>query len=310
MRAVVTGGAGFVGSNLVDRLVADGWEVTVLDDLSTGSSTNLESAVNAGAELIKLDVASPGAAAKVISSAKPEAVFHLAARASVGASVADPLEDARVNVMGTLNVLGAAVDAGVKRLVYVSTGGAVYGDVSEYPTPETAKIAPESPYGTSKYAAEMYCKTFSRLHGISTMTLRLANVYGPRQDALGEGGVVAIFAKALTDGLHARVNGDGLQTRDFVMVDDVVEACMKAWASDFQGACNIATGIETNVLELIAGLEAAGSRTLSFSYGPARDGEVRRSLLDPTLAASELGWAAQVEFVDGLKRTLAWQIGS
>ena len=310
MRAVVTGGAGFVGSNLVDRLVADGWAVTVLDDLSTGSATNLEPALKAGAELVKLDVAEPGAAAAVISAAKPDAIFHLAARASVGASVADPLEDARVNVMGTLNVLGAAVDAGVNRLLYVSTGGAVYGDVSQYPTPETAVIAPESPYGTSKYAAEMYCRTFSRLHGLSTMTLRLANVYGPRQDALGEGGVVAIFAKALTDGLHATINGDGLQTRDFVMVDDVVEACVKGWASDFQGACNIATGIETNVLELIAGLEQAGAKSLSFSHGPARDGEVRRSLLDPKLAGEALGWAAQVEFVDGLKRTLDWQIGS
>jgi UDP-glucose 4-epimerase len=310
VRAVVTGGAGFVGSNLVDRLVADGWSVTVLDDLSTGSSENLAPALNAGAELVEMDVAEPGAAASVINLVKPEAVFHLAARASVGASVADPREDARVNVMGTLSVLGAAVDAEVKRLIYVSTGGAVYGDVSQYPTPESATIAPESPYGTSKYAAEMYCKTFSRLHGISTMTLRLANVYGPRQDALGEGGVVAIFAKALVEGLHATVNGDGLQTRDFVMVDDVVEACIKAWGSDFQGACNIATGIETNVLELISGLEAAGARSLSFSHGPARDGEVRRSLLDPSLAAEALGWAAEVDFVDGLKRTLDWQIGA
>jgi len=310
VKAIVTGGAGFIGSNLVDRLLADGCEVKVLDDLSTGSEHNLQPALSAGAELIELDVAAPGAAAKVISAAKPDAVFHLAARASVGASVANPLEDARVNVMGTLNVLSAAVDAGVKRVLYVSTGGAVYGDVSQYPTPETAVIAPESPYGTSKYAAEMYCRTFSRLHGLSTMTLRLANVYGPRQDALGEGGVVAIFAKALTDGLHATVNGDGLQTRDFVMVDDVVEACIKGWASDFQGACNIATGIETNVLELISGLEKASSKALSFSHGPAREGEVRRSLLDPTLAREELGWAAEVEFVDGLKRTLEWQIGS
>lgn len=310
MRALVTGGAGFIGSNLVDRLVADGHQVVAIDDLSTGNRSNLEGAIAGGAALIEADVAEPGAVEAAVRAHSPDVVFHLAARASVGASVANPAEDARVNVLGTLETLSASAKGGVGRFVYVSTGGAVYGDVSEYPTPETATIAPESPYGTSKYAGEMYCRLFSRLHGLSTATLRLANIYGPRQDALGEGGVVAIFSRAAVSGAVATVNGDGLQTRDFVMVDDVVSACLAAAASDFAGACNIATGEETSVLDLVEALRSAGGgKALEYVHGPAREGEVRRSLLDPALAAEAIGWAAKTPLEEGLRRTLEWQSG-
>ena len=306
-RALVTGGAGFIGSNLCDRLVADGCDVLALDDMSTGTAANFASASAAGAQLIEADVAAGTAVTEAIAAFQPDAVFHLAARASVGASVADPLEDARVNVLGTLATLNAAQAGGVARFVYVSTGGAVYGDVTEYPTPETSPISPESPYGTSKYAGEMYTRLFNRLHGMSTATLRLANIYGPRQDAHGEGGVVAIFSKAMVSSTPVTVNGDGLQTRDFVMVDDVVSACLAAANSSFTGACNIATGQETSVLDLIEGLEAAAAGELDFKHGPERDGEVRRSLLDPSLAAQALGWQAATGLEQGLRATLAWQ---
>ena len=308
MRVLVTGGAGFIGSNLVDRLVADGLEVVAVDDLSSGSRDNLEEAIAAGATLVEADIAEPGAIAKIVGEHRPSVVHHLAARASVGGSLADPAEDARVNLLGTVRVLEAARSGGVERLVYVSTGGAIYGEADTYPTPETAAVRPESPYGVSKYGAELYCSIQPALHGLSTVTLRLANVYGPRQDPAGEGGVVAIFCSRLLEGGRATINGDGLQTRDFVMVDDVVDACLSAAASDFGGACNIATGAETSVLDLVAALDrAGGSRTLDFEHGPARDGEVRRSMLDPSLAAAKLGWRARTALSDGLRRTLDWQ---
>lgn len=275
--------------------------------MSTGTEANFANAAAAGAELLEADVAAGNSVAEAVAAFRPEVVFHLAARASVGASVADPAEDARVNVLGTLATLSAARAAGVARFVYVSTGGAVYGDVTEYPTPETSPISPESPYGTSKYAGEMYTRLFNRLHGLSSITLRLANIYGPRQDAHGEGGVVAIFSRAMVDSARVTVNGDGLQTRDFVMVDDVVDACIAAAASDFAGACNISTGQETSVLDLIAALESASGRSLDFVHGPEREGEVRRSLLDPALAAQAIGWQPATGLEAGLKATLAWQ---
>ena len=307
-RVLVTGGAGFIGSNLVDRLTADGNEVTVIDDLSSGSLGNLEGAIANGANLVEGDIAEAGVVAKVVADVRPEVIHHLAARASVGHSVADPGEDARVNLLGTLNVLEAARAAEVGRLVYVSTGGAIYGDATLYPTPETADIGPESPYGVSKYGGELYWTMYSHLHGLSTVTLRLANIYGPRQDPAGEGGVVAIFCRALLDGSKATINGDGLQTRDFVMVDDVVAACLAAASTDVGGSFNVATGEETSVLDLVEALAAAdGARSLDVGHGPARDGEVRRSLLDPTKAGEVLGWRASTGLEDGLRRTLAWQ---
>ncbi|MEI6446851.1 MAG: NAD-dependent epimerase/dehydratase family protein [Actinomycetes bacterium] len=307
-RVLVTGGAGFIGSNLVDRLTVDGHEVTVVDDLSSGSRANLEGAIVNGATLVEGDIAEAGVVAAAVAEARPEVIHHLAARASVGHSVADPGEDARVNLIGTLNVLEAARTGQVGRLVYVSTGGAIYGDAAVYPTPETADIGPESPYGVSKYGGELYWTMYAHLHGLSTVTLRLANIYGPRQDPAGEGGVVAIFCRALLDGTKATINGDGLQTRDFVMVDDVVAACLAAGESHVGGSFNVATGEETSVLDLVEALASAGGvRTLDVAHGPARDGEVRRSLLDPSKAREVLEWQASTGLEDGLRRTLAWQ---
>ena len=225
MRALVTGGAGFIGSNLVDALVERGDEVTVLDDLSTGRRENLERRSGGGAELVETDIRDAQAVIDALRRAsKPEAVFHLAAQIDVRKSAADPAFDARVNVEGTINVLEAARRAEVGRVVNTSTGGAIYGEGRILPAPEDHPVAPEAPYGQSKFAAEGYCELFRRLHGVSTVSLRYGNVYGPRQDPLGEAGVIAIFCGKLLEGGRPTVFGDGLQTRDYVYVGDVVEA--------------------------------------------------------------------------------------
>jgi UDP-glucose 4-epimerase len=297
MHALVTGGAGFIGSNLVDALLRDGHRVTILDDLSTGRMEN----VNPGARLVTQGVSE---AAGTMDADPPEVVFHLAAQIDVRRAVEDPGFDARVNVEGTVAVLEGARRNGVRRVVLASTGGAIYGDTSLVPTPEDAPVAPMSPYGTSKAAAELYLELYERLHGLSTVAVRFSNVYGPRQDPLGEGGVVAIFsavAAGQRDG--AVIFGDGRQTRDFVYVGDVVSACLAAAESSATGAYNVATGQETTVLELAAALG------LNPEFAPERPGEVRRSCLDPTRAAEVLGWRAQVGLDEGLEKTLEWVRG-
>src|SRR5918911_4881979 len=238
VRALVTGGAGFIGSNLVDALVARGHELTVVDDLSTGRRENLDAAREAGAELVEADVRDAAAMRDVLARVDPEAVFHLAAQIDVRKSAADPAADARINVEGTINVLEAARAAGVERFVNTSTGGAVYGEGQILPAPEDHPVAPEAPYGQSKFAAEGYCELFRRLHGLSTVSLRYGNVYGPRQDPLGEAGVVAIFCGRLRAGERPIVFGDGLQVRDYVHVNDVVSANLAAADSDATGAFN------------------------------------------------------------------------
>src|SRR5205085_988901 len=222
MRALVTGGAGFIGSNLVDALVARGDEVTVVDDLSTGKRENLEPALAAGARLVESDIRDAAAMRDVFGDASPEAVFHLAAQIDVRKSVADPGFDAGINVGGTIAVLDAARASGVRRVLNTSTGGAIYGEGRIVPAPEDHPVAPEAPYGQSKFAAEGYCELFTRLHGLSTVSLRYGNVYGPRQDPLGEAGVVAIFCGRLRAGEQPIVFGDGLQVRDYIHVADVV----------------------------------------------------------------------------------------
>jgi len=304
VKALVTGGAGFVGSNLVDALIERGLEVTVLDDLSTGREANLEHAVAGGARFINCDVADAVAVAELFAEVQPNLVFHLAAQAQVNDSVEDPARDAKVNVLGTISVLEGAVRAGTERLVYVSTGGAMYGESGIYPTPETAPIHPESPYGASKFAAESYVYMYGHLHDISTYTLRLANVYGPRQIPHAEGGVVAIFCERALAGQGAAINGDGEQTRDFVEVSDVVSALLAASESRESGACNIGTGLETSINQLVAAIGDLVDHDLEVSHAPARDGEVRRSVLDPTLAAQTFGWKAEVPLEQGLRRTL------
>jgi UDP-glucose 4-epimerase len=299
--AIVTGGAGFIGSHVVDRLVAGGVRVSVVDNLITGSRENL---AESGAPLHQLDIRDAPAIGELLSQEEPRVMYHLAAQVSVTRSVSDPVHDASVNALGTAVLLEAARRAGVARFVYVSTGGALYGDADERPTPETARIAPQSPYGQSKWAGEGYCRLYERLHDLSTVTLRLANVYGPRQDPHGEAGVVAIFAERLSQRERPTVYGDGRQTRDYVYVDDVVDAVIAAGDSSVSGALNIGRGEENTVLDLVQGLQAL-EPSIDFSphHAPARPGESRHSCLDPSLAADVLGWRAQTGLADGLRAT-------
>jgi UDP-glucose 4-epimerase len=304
MRALVTGGAGFIGSNLVDALVARDHDVTVLDDLSTGKRENLHPAIAAGAELIEADIRDASAVRDVVDRAEPEAIFHLAAQIDVRRSAADPANDARINVEGTINLLEAARAAGVPRFVNTSTGGAVYGEGQIIPAPEEHPVAPEAPYGQSKFAAEGYCALCGRLHGLSTVSLRYGNVYGPRQDPLGEAGVIAIFCGRLIAGERPIVFGDGLQTRDYIHVDDVVAANLAAAASDATGPFNIGTGVETTVLQLVDALKPLADASFEPEHQPERPGEVRRIALDSTRAREALGWEARVGLEDGLTQTL------
>lgn len=295
VRALVTGGAGFIGSNLVDGLLSRGDDVAVLDDLSTGRRENLAG----GVRLHEGSVSDPAAVDAAFAD-RPEVVFHLAAQIDVRRAVADPAFDASVNVVGTAIVLEAARRAGSRRLVLASTGGAIYGDADAIPTAEDAQPRPLSPYGASKAAAEAYAALYERLHGMSTMSLRLSNVYGPRQDPRGEAGVIAIYCGLAADtGRPATIYGDGRQTRDFVYVGDVVDAFLAAGNGDATGSCNVGTGRESTVLELAEAL------SLPARFEPERPGEVRRSCLDPSAAARVLGWRARTSLQDGLERTLA-----
>jgi len=306
MRTLVTGGAGFIGSNLVDALLARGDEVAVADDLSTGRRENLAEALEAGATLHELDVVDGAALRALMERERPEVVFHLAAQIDVRRSVADPAFDARVNVEGTVNVLEAARAAGARRVVYSSTGGAIYGEADAIPTPEDAAIRPLAPYGQAKHAGGGYLALAASLHGLSTIALRYANVYGPRQDPLGEGGVIAIFCGCLASGTQPTIFGDGEQTRDFVYVADVVAANLLAAESAATGAVNVGSGVETSVLHLAAAMrELGGEAPFEPRLADARAGEVRRSCLDATRAGELLGWAPQVDLHEGLRRTLA-----
>jgi UDP-glucose 4-epimerase len=304
MKTLVTGGAGFIGSNLVDALVARGDEVAVIDDLSTGRRQNLENALSQGAELIELDIRDPQAVSDAVERVAPEAIFHLAAQIDVRKSVADPANDSRVNVEGTINVLSAALDHGVERLINTSTGGAIYGEGQIIPAPEDHPVAPESPYGTSKFCAEQYCALFTRLHGLSTISLRYGNVYGPRQDPLGEAGVIAIFCGKLLEGGRPTIFGDGDQTRDYVFVGDVVDANLRAVESKATGSFNVGRGVQTSVLDIVHALADQSSNGFEADHAPARPGEVQHIALDPSRTKAELGWEAQVDLDQGLARTL------
>jgi UDP-glucose 4-epimerase len=306
MRVLVTGGAGFIGSNLVDALVARGDAVTIVDDLSTGRRENLGQALAAGATLVELDIRDRGALEDVVSRTAPEVLFHLAAQIDVRKSIADPGFDASINVDGTANVLEAVRAAGVARLVFASTGGAIYGegDGRELPLREDTAVAPLSPYGQSKQAAELYLGLYQRLYGISSVCLRLGNVYGPRQDPLGEAGVIAIFCGTLRAGGRPTVFGDGLQTRDYIFVGDVVAAMLAAADSETTGPINVGTGIETDVLELIRALADLDDVPFEPEFAPPRTGEVQRITIDPSKAAGELGWRAQTALPEGLEITL------
>ena len=311
MRALVTGGAGFIGSNLVDALLDRGDEVTVIDDLSTGRRENLAKALSRGASLHEVDIRDAGRVLEVFASERPQAVFHLAAQIDVRKSIEDPAWDASINVLGTINVLEAARACDVRRVVNTSTGGAIYGETDVMPTPETVSPLPMAAYGQSKQCAELYCGWYQRLYGLSTTTLRYGNVYGPRQDPAGEAGVIAIFAGRLLDGARPIVYGDGTATRDYTYVGDIVAANLAVAAHpEAHGAYNVGTGRESSVLEVIDALrEAAGVGEAEFhpDFEPARLGELQRSSLDVSRAHAELGFTADTGLVEGMRAVLEHQ---
>jgi UDP-glucose 4-epimerase len=300
MNAVVTGGAGFIGSHIVDALVAQGRTATVFDDLSSGKREN----IGAGITLTVGDVRDKQAVGTALSDGV-DCVFHLAAQIDVRRAVEDPGFDAQVNVGGAINVLSACVEAHVRRFVMSSTGGALYGEPSRLPANEQSAIQPLSPYGVSKYCAEQYIEYFHRMYGLETVILRYANVYGPRQDPNGEAGVVGIFARHILLGQSCIVYGDGEQTRDFVFVDDIAQANMLAMQGPF-GTFNIGTGVETSLNQLLAAFESVVGHPVTREYAPARAGEVQRIALDAEKARHELGWKPSVSLEDGLAQTLAW----
>jgi UDP-glucose 4-epimerase len=307
MQTLVTGGAGFVGSHVADALLARGDEVTVVDDLSTGRRENLDSALAGGAELITADIRDGAAMAALARERRPQQIFHLAAQIDVRRSVSDPGFDSGINVNGTINMLEAARDSGCERFVFVSTGGAIYGEGEgkELPLGEDAPVEPLAPYGLSKYCGEGYVSLYERLYGLSGISLRLGNVYGPRQDPLGEAGVIAIFCGRLRDGGRPTVFGDGRQTRDYIYVGDVVAGLLAAAGSDAHGAFNLGTGRETTVLELVELLAELGDGNgFEPDFAPARPGEVQRIVLDSARAADVFGWRATTELEPGLELTL------
>lgn len=305
MRAVVTGGAGFIGSNLVDALVARGNEVAVVDNFSTGRRENLASAIAAGAAVHEQDIRDLPRLRSVVAKHRADVIFHLAAQIDVRHSVADPAFDADINVCGMINVLEAARLERVRRVVYSSSGGAIYGEADVYPTPEDSPLRPLAPYGQSKCAAEGYCGLYERVHGVSPIILRYANVYGPRQDPLGEGGVIAIFSGRIRGGARPTVFGDGKQTRDYTYVGDIVAANLLSVERQTTGCYNIGTGVETSVLELVEAMRLlAPDGRFAPEFAPARPGEVLRSVLDPTRAKESLGWQPRVGLQSGIGRTL------
>ena len=308
MRALVTGGSGFIGSHLVDTLLDGGEDVAVIDDFSTGKAENLDAARRRGIELVEADIRDGARMREVVAGVRPDIVFHLAAQIDVRKSLADPAFDAMTNVVGTVNVLEASRHAGVSRVVNTSTGGAIYGEDAPMPTPEDAPARPMSAYGQSKFCAEAYCGWYQRLYGLSVVTLRYGNVYGPRQDPHGEAGVVAIFAGRLLEGRAPTIFGDGRQTRDYIHVGDVVAANLAAAAHpEAHGAYNIGTGVESSVIDVVNALRAAGElagEEWQPDFAAARTGELERSSVDVSRAREELGFTAETSLTDGMRLTL------
>jgi UDP-glucose 4-epimerase len=300
VRVLVTGGAGFIGSHIADALLGGGHQVAVVDDLSTGDRSN----VPAGAELIVGDVSGPEIE-RIIADVRPTAIFHHAAQMDVRRSMADAGFDTLVNVVGTARVANAALACGTETVVFASSGGAMYGESDVVPSPESLPWRAASPYGVAKGCGELYLEHYAR-RGLCAVSLRYGNVYGPRQNPHGEAGVVAIFATKLLAGERPKINGDGKQTRDYVYVGDVVRANLAALERTVSGAFNIGTGVETDVLTLATLLERLSGEGGGFLHGPEKPGEQRRSSLDITLAARELGWRPAVRLADGLERTFRW----
>ena len=308
MRVMVTGGAGFIGSTLVDRLLADGHDVDVVDDLSSGALAHLAAAralTRGRFTFHRLDIRSTGLI-ELIAARRPEMVMHLAAQVDVRTSVSRPVLDAEVNILGSLNVCQGAVAAGTRKVVFAGSGGTLYGESEDLPVREGHPQHPRSPYGVAKKAVGDYLHYYREVQGLDSTVLALANVYGPRQNPHGEAGVVAIFAGRMLARERATVFGDGSQTRDFVYVDDAVDAFVKAIDAGGGLTCNIGTGVETSVQSLHDTMARLAGVSEPPRYAPARPGELARSVLDPGRAATHLGWMPETDLESGLARTLAW----
>ena len=301
MKVLVTGGAGFIGSHLVDRLVQEGHEVIIVDNLVTGKRRN----INRATRFYKLDIQS-WRLERVFRNERPNVVMHLAAQMDVRKSVEDPMFDAQVNILGTLNVLQQAVKHGVRKVVFSSSGGAIYGEQEIYPAPESHVTRPLSPYGLSKLCGEQYLSYYQRSSGLQVVSLRYANVYGPRQDPEGEAGVVAIFIQKMLNNEQAVINGNGRQTRDFVFVEDVVEANLAVMGQETQGTYNVGTGVETSVNDLFRILIKHTGSTCKEVHGPAKKGEQARSVIDNTRMRHELSWEPKADLSEGLKKTVEY----
>ncbi|HEX5167474.1 MAG TPA: NAD-dependent epimerase/dehydratase family protein [Thermomicrobiales bacterium] len=300
MKILVTGGAGFIGSNVVDAYIEAGHQVLVADDLSAGKRENVDPA----ATLHEVDIATP-AFAELVAAERPDIINHHAAQTSVRHSVGNPLDDCRRNILGSLNVIEAARQAGVGKLIYISSGGAIYGEPSTLPCPEDHPVVPDSPYGASKHAPEHYLDIYRRVHGLNYTVLRYGNVYGPRQDPYGEAGVIAIFTAQMLAGQQVTINGSGEQERDFVFVGDVVRANLRALETGDGEAFNIGNGEGTTINQIFGLLRDATGSPHDAAYGPAKAGETFRIYLDISKAAQGLGWRPEVNLRDGLIQTVA-----
>ncbi len=301
VKILVTGGAGFIGSNFVDALINEGYEVAVVDNLSTGKKENL----NSLAKFYNVDIRDTDAIRSVFQEFRPEIVCHLAAQIDLRKSVANPSFDAEVNVVSSTNLFKLAVDSKVKRIIFSSTGGALYGQVDEIPADEDTPIKPICAYGVAKYCAEQYLDYFKRLYGVESVVLRYANVYGPRQDPLDEAGVVAIFTGKILRGEPITIFGDGNQTRDYVYIEDIVKANLLALNGE-EGIYNIGTGVETSVNELVQIFEKLLGKKIIPVYAAKRQGEVDRIALDIAKAKKELGFEPKYNVEEGIKKTIEW----
>jgi len=300
-KIIVSGGAGFIGSHLTDKLIEKGHNVVVVDNLSTGKKENL----NPKAKFYEMDICDSNIS-QIFQDEKPEIVFHFAAQIDVRKSVKDPIQDAKTNILGSLNLLQNCQKAGVKKFIFASSGGAIYGDTDVIPTPETHSEKPESPYGICKLTIEKYLHFYKETFGLNYTALRLANVYGPRQNSKGEAGVIAVFCNKMLKNEEVVINGDGEQTRDFVFVDDVVNAALSSIEQEKSDIYNISTGVETNINEVFKKVKELTNSNCEEIHTPSKAGEQKRSCLDNSKAKKELGWKPEYNLEKGLENTIKW----